>query len=156
MSPPRKLITAAELSRFEQWELPVVGVGENRRGESEDELARPLTAAQLEALHAQAYQAGFTEGRCAGEEAGYRQGRASGEAEAAVLVGRLQSILGLMAAPLDDLDRRYPGIRFRMVDEQQRLRPHVRLFFAGEPLRDLDRALRADGELIILQALSGG
>lgn len=57
---------------------------------------------------------------------------------------------------LGDLDRRYPGIRFRMVDEQQRLRPHVRLFFAGEPLRDLDRPLRADGELIILQALSGG
>lgn len=105
MSPPRKLIAAAELSRFEQWELPVVGVEGTRRGESHDEIARPLTAAQLEALHAQAYQEGFAEGRRAGEEAGYRQGRATGEAEAEVLIGRLQSILDLLAAPLEDLDR---------------------------------------------------
>jgi flagellar assembly protein FliH len=105
MAPQRKLITAAELSRFEPWELPVVGAEEPRPGDAEDELARPLTAAQLEALHAQAYQEGFAEGRRAGEEAGYRQGRASGEAEAAVLVGRLQAILDLLAAPLEDLDR---------------------------------------------------
>ena len=43
-----------------------------------------------------------------------------------------------------------------MIDEQQRIRPHIRLFYDGEQLRDLDRPLRDSGELIIAQALSGG
>ncbi|WP_291991985.1 MoaD/ThiS family protein [Candidatus Accumulibacter sp. ACC003] len=61
-----------------------------------------------------------------------------------------------LAAVLADLDRRYPGIRFRMIDEQQQMRPHVRFFFDGEPLHELSQPLRSDGELIIVQALSGG
>jgi len=43
---------------------------------------------------------------------------------------------------LDDLDRQYPGIRFRMVDEQQRVRRHVRMFVNGDQVFDLTRALR--------------
>jgi molybdopterin converting factor small subunit len=35
-----------------------------------------------------------------------------------------------LGAVLADLDRQYPGIRFRMIDEQDRMRPHVR-FFVG-------------------------
>lgn len=61
-----------------------------------------------------------------------------------------------LADLLADLDRRYPGIRFRMIDEQQRMRPHIRFFFAGEQLRDFTQPLPSDGELIIVQALSGG
>lgn len=57
---------------------------------------------------------------------------------------------------LADLDRTYPGIRFRMIDEQGRMRRHVRFFCAGEIVRDLDYPLRADDELFIVQALSGG
>ncbi|HET6719092.1 MAG TPA: MoaD/ThiS family protein [Rhodocyclaceae bacterium] len=57
---------------------------------------------------------------------------------------------------LADLDRTYPGIRFRMIDEQDRMRPHVRFFCAGQIVRDLDYPLRADDELFIVQALSGG
>ena len=33
---------------------------------------------------------------------------------------------------LADLDRRYPGLRFRIVDEQDRMRPHVRFFVNGD------------------------
>ena len=33
---------------------------------------------------------------------------------------------------LADLDRQYPGIRFRMIDEQDRMRRHVRFFVNGD------------------------
>jgi molybdopterin converting factor small subunit len=61
-----------------------------------------------------------------------------------------------IAAVLADLDRRYPGIRFRMVDEQDRLRKHMKVFVNDESIRDLDAPLRAGDELTIMQALSGG
>jgi molybdopterin converting factor small subunit len=61
-----------------------------------------------------------------------------------------------LAAVLDDLDRRYPGIRFRMVDEHARARPHIRFFHCKEAVHDLAAALDPDRELLIVQALSGG
>lgn len=61
-----------------------------------------------------------------------------------------------VADVVDDLERRYPGIRFRMIDEQGNIRRHIRLFFDGEIVKELSYALRADGELLIVQALSGG
>lgn len=63
---------------------------------------------------------------------------------------------GTLAEVLADLDRRYPGIRFRMIDEQNRIRPHIRFFVGGTQARDLGQALDADAELLIVQALSGG
>lgn len=61
-----------------------------------------------------------------------------------------------LRAVLADLDRQYPGIRFRMIDEQERIRPHIRYFLNGEQVHDLKQPLRASDELIIVQALSGG
>ncbi|MBI5901656.1 MAG: MoaD/ThiS family protein [Rhodocyclales bacterium] len=61
-----------------------------------------------------------------------------------------------LAELLADLDRRYPGIRFRMIDEQNRIRPHIRFFVGGSQARDLAQALNPNGELLIVQALSGG
>ena len=61
-----------------------------------------------------------------------------------------------LAAVLADLDRRYAGIRFRMVDEQDRIRRHIRIFVNGEQVRDLAQALDPADELVIVQALSGG
>jgi hypothetical protein len=57
---------------------------------------------------------------------------------------------------LQDLDRRFPGIRFRVVDEQDRVRRHMRLFVGLEPATDIRAALRGDEELLIVGALSGG
>ncbi len=61
-----------------------------------------------------------------------------------------------LAELLADLDRRYPGIRFRIVDEQDGIRPHIRFFVNREPVRALDVALAPCDEVHILQALSGG
>jgi molybdopterin synthase sulfur carrier subunit len=61
-----------------------------------------------------------------------------------------------LAAVLADLDRRYEGIRFRMIDEQDRIRPHIRIFVNGRQVRDLSQALGAGDEIVIVQALSGG
>ena len=63
---------------------------------------------------------------------------------------------GTLAAVLADLDRLYPGIRFRMIDEQNRIRPHIRFFINGTQARDLAQELRSTDELVIVQALSGG
>jgi molybdopterin synthase sulfur carrier subunit len=57
---------------------------------------------------------------------------------------------------LADLDRRYPGIRFRMIDEQDRTRRHMRFFVNGTAVFDLALPLSPDDELCIVQALSGG
>jgi molybdopterin converting factor small subunit len=57
---------------------------------------------------------------------------------------------------LDDLDRRYPGIRFRIVSEQDEIRRHIRIFVNLDEARSLDRPLRASDEVMIVGALSGG
>ena len=61
-----------------------------------------------------------------------------------------------VAEVLADLDRQFPGIAFRVVDEQGRLRPHMVVWLGGERCRDL--AARVDGvdEVVLMQALSGG
>jgi molybdopterin converting factor small subunit len=61
-----------------------------------------------------------------------------------------------LGALLLDLDRRYPGIRFRMVDEQDRIRRHMRVFVNGDQVFDLSLALEPHDEVIIVQALTGG
>jgi sulfur-carrier protein len=61
-----------------------------------------------------------------------------------------------LGAVLDDLDRQFPGIRFRMVNEQDAIRPHVRFFVKGEALFRLAEPLEPTDELLIVQALSGG
>jgi sulfur-carrier protein len=55
-----------------------------------------------------------------------------------------------------DLDRQYPGIRFRVVDEQDRLRAHMRFFVNGLAVFDLAKPLSDADELCLVQALSGG
>lgn len=59
-------------------------------------------------------------------------------------------------ALLADLDRRFPGLRFRMVDEQDRIRRHIRVFVGGEQVFELASPLGASDEVVIVQALSGG
>ena len=61
-----------------------------------------------------------------------------------------------LAAVLADLERRFPGIRFRMIDEQDRMRPHVRFFVNSEAVFDLSLPLQPTDEVVIVQALSGG
>jgi molybdopterin converting factor small subunit len=55
-----------------------------------------------------------------------------------------------------DLDARYAGMRFRVVDEQGEIRPHMRFFVNRQIVRSLDHALATDDEVLIVAALSGG
>jgi sulfur-carrier protein len=55
-----------------------------------------------------------------------------------------------------DLEVRYPGLRFRVIDEQDRLRANMRVFVNGLGVRDLAHALRDSDKVAIVLALSGG
>ena len=55
-----------------------------------------------------------------------------------------------------DLDRRYPGLRFRVVDEQNLLRPNMRIFVNGIGVRGLQHALQPSDFVAVVLALSGG
>ena len=55
-----------------------------------------------------------------------------------------------------DLDRQFPGLRFRVIDEQDRVRRHIILFVGEERATDLTRPIATGAELQIVGALSGG
>jgi sulfur-carrier protein len=57
---------------------------------------------------------------------------------------------------LGDLERRYPGMRFRMIDEQQRIRPHIRIFVGMQEACDLQLPVGPKDAVHLLCALSGG
>jgi len=57
---------------------------------------------------------------------------------------------------LRDIDARHAGFRFRMVDEQDRIRRHMRVFVNGSQVFDLGFPVSARDEIVIAQALSGG
>jgi molybdopterin converting factor small subunit len=61
-----------------------------------------------------------------------------------------------VGAVLADLERQYAGIRFRMIDEQDRMRANMRFFVGGAATFDLTQPLRSTDTLHIVQALSGG
>jgi len=57
---------------------------------------------------------------------------------------------------LADLDRRYPGFRFRIIDEQNQIRPHIRFFVGGEMARSIAHLINPGEDVQIVCALSGG
>lgn len=75
----------------------------------------------------------------------YTEGRAEVEAEGATL-----------GALLAALDREFPGLRFRIIDEQDRVRPTILLHINGRVVRDLKERVEATDEVVIVAALSGG
>ena len=61
-----------------------------------------------------------------------------------------------LAELLRELDGRYPGFRFRIIDEQDSIRPHIKIFVNYDQARQLSTPLRSEDEVSILLALSGG
>lgn len=61
-----------------------------------------------------------------------------------------------LADALAELDARFPGFKFRIVDEQGAIRPHIKMFIDGELARNLATSTRSARELMIVGALSGG
>lgn len=71
----------------------------------------------------------------------------TGTSEVSVTGATLQRVM-------EELEARFPGIRVRIIDEQDRIRPHIKLFVSGEQVHDLDAPVH--GDVHILAALSGG
>jgi hypothetical protein len=61
-----------------------------------------------------------------------------------------------LAEVLGALDARFPGLRFRIVDEQGAIRPQIKLFVDGVLARNLSVPMATATDLMIVGALSGG
>jgi molybdopterin synthase sulfur carrier subunit len=57
---------------------------------------------------------------------------------------------------MDDLDRRFPGIAFRVIDEQGNVRKHMRVFVGQSAAAGRSTAIPERAEIYIVGALSGG
>ena len=60
-----------------------------------------------------------------------------------------------VAAMVDELDRRWPGMRDRICDTRPAIRRHMNVFVEGERAT-LATALRPGAEVFVLTAISGG
>ncbi len=70
--------------------------------------------------------------------------------------GRVEATGTTVDEVLHDLDRQFPGLRFRVVDEQNTLRKHMKIFINDESIRDLTASVAVTDEVTLMQALSGG
>ena len=57
---------------------------------------------------------------------------------------------------LANLDSDHPGIRFRMIDEQDSIRQHIKIFVNTDQVSDLSHELKSGDVVHIICALSGG
>ncbi len=69
---------------------------------------------------------------------------------------RVQAAGVTVGAILDDLNRRFPGLKFRVIDEQDRVRKHMRIFIGQRETRSIAAPIGDGDELLIFGALSGG
>lgn len=66
---------------------------------------------------------------------------------------------GTVAAVLDSIDERYPGLKDRICEDDGEIRRFVNVFVNGENVRDLDGAatlVKAGDEIGIIPAMAGG
>jgi molybdopterin synthase sulfur carrier subunit len=64
-----------------------------------------------------------------------------------------------IAAVIDDLEKNYPGIKTRLVDDAGNLRRFVNIYLNGEDVRflqDQATAVNAGDEISIVPAIAGG
>ncbi len=61
-----------------------------------------------------------------------------------------------LAKVLSALEGRHPGLRFRIITEQDQIRPHIRIFVNEAQAANLSAPLRPDDHIHIVCALSGG
>jgi molybdopterin synthase sulfur carrier subunit len=57
---------------------------------------------------------------------------------------------------LDELDRRFPAVGRRVLDEQGRVRRHVHVYIGDKPMRGSGDLVPAGVEVSVLPAVSGG
>ena len=69
---------------------------------------------------------------------------------------KVDAIGETLAALLQNLDKKFPGIRFRMIDEQDQIRTHIKIFINREQAQSISVPLSRGDEVLIICALSGG
>lgn len=74
----------------------------------------------------------------------YTKGQAEVQAQGATL-----------ADVMEDLEAQFPGMRFRAIDEQDRIRPHIKFFVGGLQADELSVPV-GEQDVQIVAALSGG
>ena len=68
----------------------------------------------------------------------------------------VHAVGGTLAEVLADLERQYPGFRFRVVDEQDRVRRHIKFFVGVDQQESLTAPIPPGLDVQIVGALSGG
>jgi len=63
---------------------------------------------------------------------------------------------GTVGEAIAAMDRRFPGVAFRVIDEQGGVRPHVNIFLGEQSVRDLETPVSTGAEIYLVGALSGG
>lgn len=61
-----------------------------------------------------------------------------------------------LAELFTDLERQFPGIRFRVINEQDQIREHIKLFVNQSDAKSLDARLNSTDRVQIVMAISGG
>ena len=61
-----------------------------------------------------------------------------------------------LAAMFDDLNRQFPGIRFRVINEQDEIREHIKVFVNQSVAENLAAPLQSGDDVRIVTAISGG
>ncbi len=61
-----------------------------------------------------------------------------------------------LAELFGDLERRFPGIRFRIINEQDEIREHIKIFVNQTIAVNLAAPLRPGDDVHIIAAISGG
>jgi len=69
---------------------------------------------------------------------------------------RVEASGSTVAEVFEDLDRRFPGLRFRVIDEQDHVRRHIKVFVNLQMIEDLATPVSEADELHVIGALSGG
>ena len=69
---------------------------------------------------------------------------------------RVQAEGATLAEVLSSLEARFAGIRFRVVDEQERVRPHIRFYVNAHEAGELAEPVAAGDTVHVICALTGG
>ena len=70
-------------------------------------------------------------------------------------VRQVEMHVSCVSEMVDDLDRRWPGMRDRICDSRPAIRKHINVFVDGERVA-LHRKLNPGDEVYVLTAISGG
>lgn len=102
MKSQKRIISGERSGAAEAWVPPAVQVGGGGNGIYSS--SRPVTAAQLEAIHRQAYEEGLARGLEEGRSKGYQEGVEQAKVELESRAGRLEGLLRSLGRPLEVLD----------------------------------------------------